>query len=77
MIQNRFKAALKLMLADGEYQKCIDNAGYFEKKRLIKFRELLNKSGDIEKVPIWALLYEIRSMILLKDIIAYMIKLDS
>ena len=77
MTSKNFKKALKLMLKDGEYQKCIDNAGFWEKRHLIKLRKILIKSGNIEKIPIWALLYEIKSSLLLKDIISYMIKFDT
>lgn len=77
MIADKFKKALAEMLQNGEYQKCINNSKFFERMRLKRFRKLILKSGDISQIPIWAILYEIRSTLLLKDIITYMIIQDT
>lgn len=76
LTSKRFKKALKEMLKNGEYDKCIENAPMWERKHLRQLKKILIKSGDIERVPIWALLYEIKSSLLLKDIITYMIICD-
>lgn len=76
MTVKNFKRALKKMLKNGEFDVCIKNANFVERKKLKALKIALIKSGDIEKIPIWALLYEINSPILLKNIITQMIMFD-